>query len=68
MYCVDRLKDNIAIEGGGRFRIFSDDLGSTKLIIRDIKATDSGLYFCVAENKAGKTKCAATLRVVDKGW
>ena len=44
--------------------MFSDESGNTKLVIKDIKPSDSGLYFCVAENNAGKAKCAATLRVV----
>jgi titin len=61
------LKDNVLLEDGGRFKMFSDENGNTKLVIKDIMPSDSGFYFCVAENVAGKAKCAATLRVVDKG-
>ncbi len=46
--------------------MLADDRGNAKLIIKNIQAKDSGLYFCVAENKVGKIKCAATLRVVGK--
>ena len=52
------------MEEGDRFKMFSDEAGNAKLVIKNIKAMDSGLYFCVAENVAGKAKCAATLRVV----
>ena len=64
IYLILRLKDNALLEEGERFKMFSDESGNTKLVIKDIKPSDSGLYFCVAENNAGKAKCAATLRVV----
>ena len=61
-----RLKDNLPLEDTLRFRTFSDEAGHAKLVVKDLVASDAGLYFCVAANKAGKSKTAATIRVVGK--
>ncbi|ELT96028.1 hypothetical protein CAPTEDRAFT_227990 [Capitella teleta] len=60
------MKDNYTVFDTERITVYSDDLGNTKLSIRQLKPDDAGLYFCVAENDHGKAKCAATLRVVGK--
>ena len=62
--CINRQKDNINLTEDARIRMMSDESGHTKLIVKDLKPQDAGLYFCVAINKAGKTRCGATLRVV----
>ena len=59
-----RLRDNFPVDESDRCRIHSDENGNTKIVIREAQISDSGLYFCAAENKAGKAKCAATFRVV----
>jgi hypothetical protein len=59
------LKDNILITETDRIHVISDESGHTKLVVRNIQPSDAGLYFCVAENKGGKAKCAATLRFVE---
>ena len=46
-----------------RIRMACDNFGNAKLVIRDVNPDDAGVYFCTAENKDGKAKCAATLRV-----
>ena len=61
--CIHRLRDNIPLKENDRIRIFSDDRGNAKLQIKDVHDYDGGLYFCAAENKAGKTKTCCTLRV-----
>jgi hypothetical protein len=58
-------KDNVDVVLDNRVRVVSDDLGNTKLVIRDVKVSDAGVYFCIAENSDGKAKCAATLRVTN---
>lgn len=63
-----RQKDNTNIQEGGRFKIFADSRGNTKLVIKDAQESDTGLYFCFAENKLGKIRCAASLRVVGKSF
>lgn len=64
MYC--RQKDNYTVFDTDRITVYSDDLGNTKMSIRNLRPDDSGLYFCIAENEHGKAKCAATLKVVGK--
>ena len=61
-----RLRDNTLLVADGRIKMLSDDQGNCKLIIYDVNHADSGLYFCLAENKVAKAKCAATLKVVGK--
>jgi len=46
-----------------RFHVISEEPGNTKLVIHNVQLSDSGVYFCVAENVKGKVKSAATLRV-----
>ena len=58
-----RYRDNIPVVDSHRTKMYEDVGGNTKLVINDIRPEDSGLYFLTAENKAGKAKCAATLRV-----
>ncbi len=47
-------------------RLFSDEKGNAKIQIQNVEEFDGGLYFCVAENKAGRTKTCCTLRVAGK--
>jgi len=61
MFC--RMKDNGDVIPGDRFQVIVEELGNTKLVIRNVQLSDAGVYFCVAENAKGKVKCAATLRV-----
>ena len=58
-----RKKDNDDLVSDDRFQVISEELGNTKLVIRDVQLSDAGVYFCVAENAKGRVKCAATLRV-----
>jgi len=57
------MKDNGEVIPDDRFQVLVEDLGNTKLVIRNVQLSDAGVYFCVAENAKGKVKCAATLRV-----
>merc|ERR1712038_345091 len=62
------LKDNCNLdENDHRYHYFSDEQGNAKLVIRDCTEYDSGLYLCIADNKAGKAKCVGTLKVVPSG-
>ena len=61
-----RLRDNHPLTADGRIRMYTDEQGNAKLVITDLQHEDNGLYFCVAENKAGKAKCAATLKIVGR--
>jgi len=54
-------------ETDSRFKFFADERGNAKLVIWDVKESDTGLYFCIADNKAGKAKCTASLKVVPQG-
>lgn len=38
-----------------------------RLTLRKVRATDAGVYTCVAANDAGETRCSAQLLVLDKG-
>lgn len=58
--------DTIELHGNDRIEMIPDGQGGAKLIIRDVRRTDSGLYFCIAHSKAGRSKCSATLRVRGK--
>lgn len=59
------MRDNLALDADGKkFKMFADQNGNAKLVVTDLGYGDNGLYFCVAENSAGKAKCAATLKVV----
>ena len=64
MFCVGRQRDNINLTESDRVRVFTDETGHVKLVIRNVTHADAGLYFCIADNRTGKAKCAATLRVV----
>ena len=65
-WLLSRLRDNHPLAADGRIKMYADEQGNAKLVINDLQHEDNGLYFCVAENKAGKAKCAATLKVVGK--
>ena len=49
-----------------RVKMYSDEQGNCKLVISAVEPGDNGLYFCIAENSVGKSKTAATLRVIGK--
>jgi hypothetical protein len=61
---VHRQRDNISVQEDDRVRVFTDETGHVKLVIRNVTHADAGLYFCIADNRVAKAKCAATLRVV----
>jgi len=63
---LHRQRDNINITEDNKYKVFSDERGNTKLVIKNVNEADMGLYYCVAENREGKQKTAATLRVVGK--
>ena len=63
---LHRQRDNINITEDNKYKIYSDERGNTKLVIKNVTEADMGLYYCVAENREGKQKTAATLRVVGK--
>ena len=65
-WLLSRLRDNHPLAADVRIKMYADEQGNAKLVINDLQHEDNGLYFCVAENKAGKAKCAATLKVVGK--
>lgn len=58
-----RLRDGVEVHEDSKIQINTDDGGSSRLVIRDARPSDSGLYCCVAKNKHGASKCAANLRV-----
>ena len=61
LYC--RKKDSDELSTDGHFQVTTDELGCTKLEIKDVQLSDAGVYVCFAENITGQVKCAATLRV-----
>jgi len=61
-----RQKDGVNLELDVRVRQVSDEFGNIKLMIRDIKPSDAGVYVCIAENDAGSTRCSAALRVTSE--
>jgi len=58
-----RQKDGSDLLEDGKVKVISEDDGYYKLVIRDVKFSDAGLYACIAKNKNGTAKSAATLRV-----
>ena len=65
MLCC-RQKDGVDVDLDLRVRQVSDEFGNIKLVIRDVKPTDAGVYVCIAENDAGSARCSAALRVASK--
>ena len=62
-WCCRQRNNADVDDGGDRVRVVSDGAGGTKLILRDVRTGDAGLYVCIAQNDAGRTACSATLRV-----
>ncbi|GFO38542.1 titin [Plakobranchus ocellatus] len=59
-------RDNITITGSKRIQSEYDNQGHTTLTLKDVKVTDAGLYYCVAQSRAGRVKCSAYLHVKAK--
>ncbi|XP_060064239.1 myosin light chain kinase, smooth muscle-like isoform X2 [Ylistrum balloti] len=59
-------KDMVDIADSHRIFMGADSDGAAELIIRSARVSDSGLYSCVAQSTAGRTKCSAYLRVLAK--
>ncbi|XP_071178629.1 CAVP-target protein-like [Mytilus edulis] len=47
------FKDGVKLEHGGRFNIRRHSSGSSRVIIVNLKDSDSGMYVCKASNSAG---------------
>jgi len=56
-------KDGVDVQLNERIRSVSDELGNVRLVVRDVRQSDAGIYFCIAENPTGRAKCAANLHV-----
>ncbi|WAR10974.1 TITIN-like protein [Mya arenaria] len=52
------------ISDGNRYNISVDSEGNIELTIRKVTSGDEGLYYCLAQSSAGRTKCSASLRVI----
>ncbi|XP_069108405.1 myosin light chain kinase, smooth muscle-like isoform X3 [Argopecten irradians] len=59
-------KDMVDITDSHRIFMGADSDGAAELILRSARVSDSGLYSCVAQSTAGRTKCSAYLRVLAK--
>ncbi|EDO49558.1 predicted protein, partial [Nematostella vectensis] len=59
---VTWYKDEVPIEDGGRFEIYSDD-DKHSLVIRDCALSDTGSYSCKATNEAGQASCYGELTI-----
>lgn len=61
---LSRQRDTIELDESDRIKIFADSRGNARMVIRQVRPHDQGLYYCTAYSKAGRTKCSASLRVV----
>ena len=41
-----------------------DSEGYIEITIRKVTSSDEGLYYCLAQSSAGRSKCSASLRVI----
>ncbi|KAK3802354.1 hypothetical protein RRG08_034500 [Elysia crispata] len=59
-------RDNITIVGSRRIVSEYDNQGHATLTLKEVKVTDAGLYYCIAQSRAGRSKCSAYLHVKAK--
>ncbi|RUS90387.1 hypothetical protein EGW08_001882, partial [Elysia chlorotica] len=59
-------RDNITIVGSRRILSEYDNQGHATLTLKEVKVTDAGLYYCIAQSRAGRSKCSAYLHVKAK--
>ena len=65
---VDWYKNDKLLEDEGRVVIVDEDDGETfTLAMEEATVEDSGVYKCVASNKAGEVTCIASLKVTPGG-
>ena len=60
--CGRRLKDGRQMESRDGVVMTTDD-NAHRLVIRETRDADAGVYKCVVHNTAGETACTATLSV-----
>jgi len=60
--CVYRLKDGTEVGARDDVVMTTDD-NAHRLVIREARDSDAGVYKCIVRNKAGETACTATLSV-----
>ena len=59
---VYRLKDGVEIQARDGVVMATDD-NTYRLVIREARDSDAGVYKCILRNRAGETACTATLSV-----
>jgi len=59
---IRRLKDGREMELRDGVAMTTDD-NTYRLVIRETRDSDAGVYKCVFRNSAGETACTATLSV-----
>uniref|UniRef100_A0A0B7BSV9 Uncharacterized protein n=1 Tax=Arion vulgaris TaxID=1028688 RepID=A0A0B7BSV9_9EUPU len=59
-------RDMISITSSKRVESEWDNQGHARLTLKSVKPSDGGLYYCVAQSRAGRAKCSAYLHVKAK--
>lgn len=53
----------INITASNHMEMESNNQGHAHLTLKKVQPSDGGLYYCMAQSKAGRTKCCAYLYV-----
>ncbi|CAH1789046.1 unnamed protein product, partial [Owenia fusiformis] len=59
-------RDTFELFPDENLQMTSNPRGYAKLVVRECASTDAGMYSCIAHSIAGRTKCSASLRVLEK--
>ena len=62
-YELEWFKNAVDVTESERISLVKHDEGRFTLVIRDCEDDDTGEYYCVAQNEAGRVTCAGWLTV-----
>ena len=60
---LTRERDTLPLMASDRLTLEHDNQGHASLSLKNVRPSDSGLYYCIARSKAGRVRCSARLNV-----